>query len=246
MATCTAVRLSACTTAAATQDARRPVSAMRAPVAARSIQQKDSVAMGGSAAVQAFGASMTPATGRAERMVVLARQGGGRRGRRDQEDDGFEERVVQVRRVTKVVKGGKQMAFSAVVVVGNGDGQVGIGCAKAKEVINAVQKASAQARKELVTIDLTKKAKSLTHRVQERAGGAVVMLRPAAEGTGVIAGGAVRVVLELAGVQNCFGKQLGSPNPLNNARATLNGLTAVRTFDEVAEDRGITVEQMFA
>jgi len=229
------------------------VSAMRAPVAARSIQQRDSVAMGGSAAVQAFGASVAPATGRAERMVVLARQGGqggrggrGRRGRRDEPEDEFEERVVQVRRVTKVVKGGKQMAFSAVVVVGNGDGQVGIGCAKAKEVINAVQKASAQARKELVTIELTKKSKSLTHRVQERAGGAVVMLRPAADGTGVIAGGAVRVVLELAGVQNCFGKQLGSPNPLNNARATLAGLAAVRTFNEVAEDRGITVEQMFA
>eukprot|EP00959_Pyramimonas_sp_CCMP1952_P234475 4899268-Pyramimonas_sp.AAC.1 len=245
MATCTAVRLSACTKAAVSQDARRPVSAMRAPVAARSLQQKNSISMAGSAAVQAFSAPMASAAVRAERMVVSARQGGRGRGPKE-EDDGFEERVVQVRRVTKVVKGGKQMAFSAVVVVGNGEGQVGIGCAKAKEVINAVQKASAQARKELVTIKLTKKSKSLTHRAQQRAGGAVVMLRPAAEGTGVIAGGAVRVVLELAGVQNCFGKQLGSPNPLNNARATLAGLSSVRTFDEVAADRGITVEQMFA
>jgi len=248
MATSTAVRFSVCTKAADTQDARRPASAMRAPVAARAIQQRASVAMSGSAAVPMFGASVAPASDRAERMMVFAGQGGGRgRGRGPQkDDDGFEERVVQVRRVTKVVKGGKQMAFSAVVVVGDGKGTVGIGCAKAKEVINAVQKAAAVAKKEAITIELTKKSKTLTHRIQERSGGAMVMLRPAAEGTGVIAGGAVRVVLELAGVQNCFGKQLGSPNPLNNARATLIGLKNVRTFKEVAVDRGCTVEQLFS
>lgn len=248
MATSSVCRISAYTKASVSVDARRPASAMRAPVAARAIQQRASVTMSGSAVMPAFGASMAPVADRAERMVVFAGQGGGRgRGNGPQkDDDGFEERVVQVRRVTKVVKGGKQMAFSAVVVVGDGNGTVGIGCAKAKEVINAVQKASAQAKKECIKVELTKKAKTLTHRIQERSGGATVMLRPAAEGTGVIAGGAVRVVLELAGVQNCFGKQLGSPNPLNNARATIIALQNVRTFKEVAADRGITVEQMFA
>ena len=160
-----------------------------------------------------------------------------------EEDDGFQERVVQVRRVTKVVKGGKQLSFRAVVVVGDELGQVGVGCAAAKEVVVAVQRAVVDAKKDLVTVPLTK-TNSFPHRIDGIAGAAKVMLRPAAEGTGVIAGGAVRVVLELAGVKNAFGKQLGSDNPLNNARAALDGLRNLRTLKQVAADRGITVAEL--
>mmetsp|Transcript_7473 Transcript_7473/g.10122 ORF Transcript_7473/g.10122 Transcript_7473/m.10122 type:complete len:241 (-) Transcript_7473:400-1122(-) len=174
-------------------------------------------------------------------IVTEARRGGPR-----EPEDGFEERVVQVRRVTKVVKGGKQLSFRAVVIVGDGEGKVGVGCAKAKEVINAVQKAAVTAKKEAVTVKLANRARTITHRTNAVAGGAVVMLRPASEGTGVIAGGAVRVVLELAGIKNCFGKQLGSNNPLNNARATVAGLQSIRSFNEVAEMRGLSIEELFA
>jgi len=194
--------------------------------------------------------AMTAAPARAMAVEVTARGGGRGRGGRGRRDDGpedpFEERLVQIRRVTKVVKGGKQLSFRAVVVAGDGAGQVGVGCAKAKEVMDAVRKAGMEARASAVKVQLSTKAKTLSHRAQAEAGGATVMLRPAAEGTGVIAGGAVRVVLELAGVKNCFGKQLGSPNQLNNARATINGLQSVRSFQEVAELRGLTVEELFA
>jgi len=186
---------------------------------------------------------------RLQNLVVRAAddRGGGGRGRRNQEEEKeFEERVVQVRRVTKVVKGGKQLSFRAVVIIGDYKGRVGVGCAKAKEVITAVQKAVTDAKKSLVTVKLSTKACTLTHRVQSTSGGATVMLRPAAEGTGVIAGGSVRVVLELAGVKNAFGKQLGSPNALNNARATAKGLEEQFQFTQVAKDRELTVEELFA
>jgi len=186
------------------------------------------------------------AAGRAMRMPVLAaeandkKQGGRGRGKPGQQDDGFDEQVVQVRRVTKVVKGGKQLSFRAVVVVGNRKGEVGVGCAAAKEVVTAVQKAAMIARQERVQVPITR-GESFPHRIIGRFGAAKVMLRPAAEGSGVSAGGATRVVMELAGIRNGFGKQLGTSNPLNNARATVQGLSELRTWQQVADSRGVTV-----
>ncbi|KAL2641854.1 hypothetical protein R1flu_009441 [Riccia fluitans] len=156
----------------------------------------------------------------------------------------FEERVVQIRRVTKVVKGGKQLSFRAVVIVGDKKGKVGVGCAKAKEVITAVQKSSANAKRNLVTVPMTK-YKTFPHRADGNYGAAHVVLRPASVGTGVIAGGSVRVVLELAGVENALGKQIGSENPLNNARAVVEAVTSMKQFREVARDRGIPMEELW-
>lgn len=156
----------------------------------------------------------------------------------------WQERVVQIRRVTKVVKGGKKLSFRAIVVVGNERGQVGVGVGKASDVIGAVRKGVADGKKHLVEVPLTK-ANSIPHPVNGTGGGAKVMMRPAAPGTGVIAGGAVRTVLELAGVRNILAKQLGSSNPLNNARAAANALSSLRTFSEVAEERGISVENLY-
>ena len=122
---------------------------------------------------------------------------------------------------------------------------MGVGCATGKEVITAVQKAVGQAKMEIVTVPLTSSA-TFPHKFDGYAGSAKVMLRPAAEGTGVIAGGAVRVVLELAGVRNAFGKQLGSQSPLNNARATVNGLSEMRTFRDIARTRGLSPEEILS
>ncbi len=157
----------------------------------------------------------------------------------------WQERVVQIRRVTKVVKGGKKLSFRAIVVVGNERGQVGVGVGKAADVIGAVKKGVADGKKHLIEVPLTK-ANSIPHPATGSGGGAKVMMRPAAPGTGVIAGGAVRTVLELAGVKNVLAKQLGSGNPLNNARAAVTALDGLRTFSEVAEERGIPVEHLFA
>lgn len=131
----------------------------------------------------------------------------------------------------------------AVVVVGDDRGQVGVGCSSAKEVVQAVAKAVVAAKNELVKVPLTRNS-TFPHRIDGYFGAAKVMLRPAAEGTGVIAGGAVRVVLELAGVKNAFGKQLGSSNPLNNARAALEGLSQMRTLQDVAAQRDLTIEEL--
>ncbi|MBF2034123.1 MAG: 30S ribosomal protein S5 [Leptolyngbyaceae cyanobacterium T60_A2020_046] len=157
----------------------------------------------------------------------------------------WQERVVQIRRVTKVVKGGKKLSFRAIVVVGNERGQVGVGVGKAGDVIGAVKKGVADGKKHLVDVPLTK-SYSLPHPTSGAGGGAKVFMRPAAPGTGVIAGGAVRTVLELAGVRNVLAKQLGSNNPLNNARAAADALASLRTFAEVAEERGIPVEKLYA
>ncbi|KAK8524473.1 hypothetical protein V6N13_015495 [Hibiscus sabdariffa] len=164
--------------------------------------------------------------------------------KKDKVRDGFEERVVQVRRVTKVVKGGKQLHFRAVVVVGDKQGQVGVGVGKAKEVIGAVQKSAVNARRNIVTIPMTKYL-TFPHRSEGDYGAATVMLRPAAPGTGVIAGGAVRIVLEMAGVENALGKQLGSKNALNNARATVVAVQKMKQFREVAQERGIPMEELW-
>ncbi|XP_022715855.1 30S ribosomal protein S5, chloroplastic [Durio zibethinus] len=158
--------------------------------------------------------------------------------------DGFEERVVQVRRVTKVVKGGKNLQFRVIVVVGDKQGQVGVGVGKAKEVIAAVQKSALNARRNIVTIPMTKYL-TFPHRSEGDYGAAKVMLRPAAPGTGVIAGGAVRIVLEMAGVENALGKQLRSKNALNNARATVVAVQKMKHFRQVAQERGIPMEELW-
>ena len=154
----------------------------------------------------------------------------------------WKEHVVQIRRVTKVVKGGKKLSFRAIVVVGNQKGQVGVGCAKASEVIIAIQKAVADGRKNLVTVPIFKS--TIPHPITGRSGAGSVMLRPASQGTGVIAGGAVRAVLELAGIENILSKSLGSKSPLNAANSTINALKSLKPFNEVAKKRGLSLTQM--
>lgn len=158
--------------------------------------------------------------------------------------DGLEERVIQVRRVTKVVKGGKQMRFRAIVVVGDKQGRVGVGVGKAKEVVSAVQKSAINARRNLIRVPMTKYL-TFPHRADGDYGASKVMLRPASPGTGVIAGGSVRIVLEMAGVENALGKQLGSDNALNNARATIAAVQKMKQYSEVAEERGIPMEELW-
>lgn len=165
--------------------------------------------------------------------------------RAKEKESEWQERVVQIRRVTKVVKGGKKLSFRAIVIVGNEKGQVGVGVGKAADVIGAVKKGVADGKKHLIEVPITK-SNSIPHPVHGVGGGAQVMMRPAAPGTGVIAGGAVRTVLELAGVKNILAKQLGSNNPLNNARAAVNALSTLRTFSEVSQERGIPLENLFA
>lgn len=152
------------------------------------------------------------------------------------------EKVTQIRRVTKVVKGGKKLSFRAVVIVGNAKGQVGVGVGKALEVIGAIQKGVVNAKKNLINVPLIDS--TIPHQVIGRAGAARVILKPAREGTGIKAGGAARTVLELGGVGDILSKSLGSRSPLNVARATLNGLTQLRKFEYVAKQRGMTLKEM--
>lgn len=152
------------------------------------------------------------------------------------------ERVVQISRVTKVVKGGKKLSFRAIVIVGNQKGQVGVGCAKAAEVIIAIQKAIADGRKNLITVPIFKT--TIPHPITGRSGAGAVMLRPASEGTGIIAGGAVRSVLELAGIGNILSKSLGSKSPLNAANATMDALKKLTPFTDVAKRRGLTMAEL--
>ena len=154
----------------------------------------------------------------------------------------WKEQVVQIRRVTKVVKGGKKLSFRAIVIVGNKKGQVGMGVAKAAEVIIAIQKAVADARKNLISVPMFKT--TIPHMVTGRSGAGSVVLKPASQGTGVIAGGAVRAVLELSGIENILSKSLGSKSPLNAANATLEALKSLRTFSDVARARGIDMKKM--
>ncbi len=152
------------------------------------------------------------------------------------------ETVVQISRVTKVVKGGKKLSFRAIVIVGNKKGQVGIGCAKASEVIIAIQKAIADGRKNVITVPIFKT--TIPHPITGRSGAGAVMLRPASAGTGIIAGGAVRSVLELAGIENILSKSLGSKSPLNAASATIEALKSLTPFNEVAKKRGLTMAEL--
>ena len=151
------------------------------------------------------------------------------------------ENVVQISRVTKVVKGGKKLSFRAIVIVGNKKGQVGVGCAKASEVIIAIQKAIADGRKNVITVPIFKT--TIPHPVQAKSGAGCVMLRPASQGTGIIAGGAVRSVLELAGIENILAKSLGSKAPLNAANATLKALKSLSTFGDMAKKRGLSMAE---
>ena len=153
----------------------------------------------------------------------------------------WKEQVVQISRVTKVVKGGKKLSFRAIVIIGNQKGQVGVGCAKASEVIIAIQKAIADGRKNLITVPIFKT--TIPHPIIGRSGAGEVMLRPASEGTGIIAGGAVRSVLELAGIGNILSKSLGSKSPLNAANATLDALKKLTPFTEVAKRRGLSMAE---
>jgi small subunit ribosomal protein S5 len=155
-----------------------------------------------------------------------------------EKDTEWQERVVQVRRVTKVVKGGKKNSFRAILIIGNEKGSVGVGVGKASDVVGAVKKAVSDGQKHLVNVPLTKD-NSIPHIITGRAGAANVIIRPSAPGSGVIAGGSIRTLLELAGVKNVLAKQLGSGNPLNNARATANGLMQLKTFKESLKDRGL-------
>src|SRR5918998_1239505 len=156
--------------------------------------------------------------------------------------DGLREKMVAVNRVTKVVKGGRVLGFAALTVVGDGDGGIGMGKGKAREVPVAVQKAMEEARRKMVKVSL--KNGTLQHKVVGRHGAARVYMQPASEGTGIIAGGPVRAVLEVMGVTNILSKCLGSTNPYNVVRATINGLTEMNTPATIAAKRGKSVEEI--
>ncbi|EDY85368.1 ribosomal protein S5 [gamma proteobacterium HTCC5015] len=161
---------------------------------------------------------------------------------KDGVNDGMIEKLVAVNRVSKVVKGGRQFSFTALTVVGDGEGKVGFGYAKAKEVPAAIQKAMEQARKSMKRVNL--KDGTLFYPVKANHGAANVFMQPASDGTGVIAGGAMRSVLEAVGVKNVLAKATGSRNPINVVRATIKGLTAVHSPEEVAAKRGKSVEDI--
>jgi len=160
------------------------------------------------------------------------------------EADGLtlKDKVIHINRVAKVVKGGRRFSFSALVVVGDGSGSVGIGKGKAVEVPVAISKAVEQAKKNMVK--MTMKGSTVPHEVVGEFGPARVLLKPAAPGTGLIAGGAVRAVLEVMGIQNILSKSLGSPNAHNVARATIEGLKRMKSAEQVAKARGKTVEEI--
>ena len=148
------------------------------------------------------------------------------------------ERLIKVSRVSKVTKGGKKLSFRAIVVVGDENGKVGVGIAKADDVANAFKKAKSNGRKNLITLPITKSL-SIPHRVVGKFGACKIIMRPSIEGSGVIAGGAVRIVLEVAGVKNVIAKQLGSNNLLNNARASICALKSLTTRSQVDKKRNL-------
>ena len=162
----------------------------------------------------------------------------------DKPDDGMREKMIAVNRVTKVVKGGRIMGFAALAVVGDGDGRIGMGKGKSKEVPVAVQKAMEEARRKMIKVTL--KNGTLQHMVHGRHGASSVMMIPAKEGTGVIAGGPMRAIFEVMGVTNVVAKSHGSTNPYNMVRATLDGLAKMSTPSEIAAKRGKTVEEILS
>lgn len=154
----------------------------------------------------------------------------------------YEERLIKVRRVAKVVKGGRIFGFSALTVVGNKNGRVGIGHGKAREVPEAIRKAMESARRNLIDVPLN--GSTLHHTMTSRHGASKVFMKPASEGTGIIAGGAMRAIFEVAGVNNVLSKCYGSTNPVNVAIATIKGLQSSYSPQSVADKRGKTVEQV--
>ena len=161
----------------------------------------------------------------------------------DAPDDGLKEKMIAVNRVTKVVKGGRTLSFAALTVVGDGDGKIGMGKGKAKEVPVAVQKAMEAARRNMFKVSL--KGGSIHHNVRGAHGAAKVLMAPAPAGTGIIAGGPMRAVFEVMGVTDIVAKSLGSSNPYNMVRATLDALKRSTTAAEVAAKRGKSVEEIF-
>ena len=161
--------------------------------------------------------------------------------RREREDSDVAERLESINRVAKVVKGGRRFSFTALVVIGDGNGRVGLGYGKAKEVPLAIQKGTEEARRNLFTVPMA--GGTIIHEVLGRTGGGRVLIKPASQGTGVIAGGAARVILEEAGVHDVLCKSLGSANHINVARATVNGLKQLQRPDAVAERRGLHMDE---
>jgi small subunit ribosomal protein S5 len=157
-------------------------------------------------------------------------------------DDGLKEKMIAVNRVTKVVKGGRILGFAALTVVGDGDGRIGMGKGKAREVPVAVQKAMEQARRNMIKVPL--KNGTIHHNLRGEHGAAKVLMAPAKAGDGIIAGGPMRAVFEVMGVTNVLAKCFGSTNPYNVVRATLNGLQAMSTPSEIAARRGKTIEEI--
>ena len=160
----------------------------------------------------------------------------------EERDDGLREKMVSINRVTKVVKGGRILGFAALTVVGDGDGSIGMGKGKSREVPVAVQKAMEEARRKMVRVNL--KSGTLHHTVTGKHGATTVLMSPAAAGTGVIAGGPMRAVFEVMGVTDIVAKTIGSTNPYNVVRATLNGLQAMNTPAEIAAKRGKSVQEI--
>ena len=162
--------------------------------------------------------------------------------KKQQQDGDFQEKLVQVNRVAKVVKGGRIFSFTALTVVGDGNGKVGFGRGKAREVPVAIQKAMEAARRNMISVQLD--GDTLQYPIKARHGASKVYMQPASQGTGVIAGGAMRAILELAGVHNVLAKCYGSTNPVNVVRATFKGLQHMRAPEDVAAKRGKTVAEI--
>jgi small subunit ribosomal protein S5 len=160
----------------------------------------------------------------------------------EQQENQFEERVVSINRVTKVVKGGRRFRFAALVVIGNKQGQIGFGTGKAAEVPDAIKKAVEEAKTNIITVPIV--GTTIPHSITGYYGAGKVVLKPAAEGTGIIAGGAGRAVFELAGVNDILSKSLGSSTPINMVRATFAGLKELRTAEQVAALRGVDVSEL--
>ena len=162
--------------------------------------------------------------------------------RRQAEDDGLIKKLIEVNRVSKTVKGGKNMRFAALVIVGDGAGKIGVGTGKAKEVPEAIEKATRRAKKNMISVAVVDN--TIPHQVLGRFGRGAVLMMPAAEGTGVIAGGPVRAVMEAVGIKNIRTKSHGTQNPGNCVKAAVAGLAELKTVEEVAALRGKTVEEI--
>ena len=161
---------------------------------------------------------------------------------RRQDDVEFEDKVIHINRCAKVVKGGRRFSFSAIVVVGNKKGQVGVGLGKASEVPDAIKKAGKKARKSLVTVPLH--GTTIPHEIKVRFGASEVLMKPAPEGTGVIASASVRAILEAAGIENINAKSLRRDNPHNVVHATIKALSELRSFEDIAKGRGKSVQEI--